>query len=75
MIPNTFVPQAIPLSDGSTVYKMCQWGIRFEVIPGNNIDNCAAIEIVRCIRTDEDKLTVCQGLAGFPLSIYKRDEG
>ncbi len=74
MIPNTFVPQAITLSDGSVVYKMCQWGIRFGVVFDNNIDDCAAIEIVRCVRTSEDKLTICQGLAGFPLSIYKRDE-
>lgn len=74
MIPNTFVPQAITLSDGSVVYKMCQWGIRFGVVFDNNIDNCAAIEIVRCVRTSEDKLTICQGLAGFPLSIYKKDE-
>ena len=58
------------------LYQFKQLGIKFNI----NWDaihsvypSCKAIEIVRSVRTANDRLTITQGIAGYPLRIYDKE--
>lgn len=71
MVPNnTTMPQIYDRYTGEPIYEMKQIGIRFliEEMP----KSCVGAEIVRCPRSVADKITITQGIAGFPYRIYTR---
>ena len=61
----------------SNFYQFKLIGIKFEVNWDGILQecpDCKAIEIVRCKRTISDRRTITQGIGGYPLRIWDKDE-
>lgn len=57
-------------------YKFKLLGINFQVnwdLLLQKCPDCTAIEFVRCKRTIQDRRTITQGIAGYPLRIWKEE--
>lgn len=74
MAPTGYYPE---LAEDGGGYIVQQIGIQFEI--PKNLEghvtlpsNCVAIEIVRCQRTVADRISLTQGIAGFPFRVWSR---
>lgn len=76
MAPVGYHPE---LAEDNGGYVVHQIGVQFE-IPKDEYGHvilpkdCVAIEIVRCQRTIADRITLTQGIAGFPLRVWSRGD-
>ena len=73
MVPqtdNTNAPAMYNRYTGDPIYEMKQVGIQFVV--SHMPETCVGAEIVRCPRSMSDRITITQGIAGFPYRIYTR---
>ena len=75
MIPQDDYGVSTQQIGGTTYYAFKQIGIRFTINWSDilaSCPDCVAVEIVRCPRTASDRLTITQGIAGYPLSLYDK---
>lgn len=80
MIPynNTQIPKYVgDTQSGLPIYKFTVYGIQFTV-NWNNLqqkcgNKCSQIEIVRRERAHDDRITITQGIGGYPLQMYKKN--
>ena len=61
------------------IYKFALYGIKFNInwskLSSACENKCSSIEIVRCERAHDDRITITQGVAGYTLQLYENDLG
>lgn len=82
MIPydSDAVPKNVGLNkDNLQIYKFTFYGIKFNInwskVSSACDNKCSYIEIVRCERAHDDRITITQGVAGYTLQLYENDLG